>query len=64
MNYRHTDKPVQPVRAVAPLRGIWPVGTFLVAPIARVSVAKARAFYANRLRKWAKDKKAESDGED
>jgi hypothetical protein len=62
MTYRHTDKPVPPVRTVAPIRRIWPVGMFLVTPVARVSVAKARAFYAHRLRKWAKDKNADGGG--
>ncbi len=61
MSYRHTDRPVPAIRAVQPIRRIWPVGMFLATPVAKASVAKARAFYARRLRKWAKDKAPEAE---
>ena len=62
MAYRHTDRPIPPIAAVQPIRRVWPVGMFLTTPVSRVSLGKARAFYARKLQQRAKASgKTESD---
>ena len=61
----HTDKPVPPVPPVRAIPRIAPVSMFRTTPIARVALATARAFYARKLRLWAKaNEHSHGDGQD
>lgn len=50
----HTDKPVPPVAATSAIGSIAPASLFRTTPAASQALSTARAFYARRLRVWAK----------
>ena len=56
----HTDKPVTPVRATPALTRIAPVSLFAATPVSRLALSSARAFYARKLRLWAKSRPPEA----
>jgi hypothetical protein len=49
----HTDKPISRIPALGMLRPIAPVSMIRVNAPARASISAVRAFYLNKLRKWA-----------
>ena len=50
----HSDKPVTPVAPVRGLSRVSTVAMFITPPVAQTALSTARAFYARKLRAWAK----------
>jgi hypothetical protein len=58
-----TDKPVPPLRRTPAVARIAPVDMFRINPVASRAQATAHAFYARKLRLWAKAREQNRDDE-